>query len=67
MYLKLTEHARNTISILYKQKKKKKKKKNTTGWNSDILNLFSEKNQFWPIFRWKSTFAGRPCFTVRSL
>ena len=27
MYLKLTEHVRNTISLLYKQKKKKKKKK----------------------------------------
>ena len=27
MDLKLTEHVRNTISLLYKQKKKKKKKK----------------------------------------
>ena len=29
------------------------------------LELFSEKNQFcpfWPIFCWKSTFSGRPCF-----
>ena len=24
--------------------------------------FFREKNQFWPIFRWKLTFSGRPCF-----
>ena len=36
MELKLSEHIRNTISLLYKQK---------TGWNSDIWNFFSEKNE----------------------
>ena len=34
MDLKLTDHVRNTVSLLYKQK---------TGWNSDIWNFFSEK------------------------
>ena len=33
-----------------------------TGWNSDIWIFFSEKIQFMPLFRWKSTFSGRPCF-----
>ena len=36
MDLKLTEHVRDTISLLYKQKQK-------TRWNSDISNFFSEK------------------------
>ena len=35
MVLKLTEHVRNTISLLYKQK---------TGWNSDIWNFFRKKS-----------------------
>ena len=35
--LKLTEHVRNTISLLYKQK---------TGWNSDIWNFFWRKFKF---------------------
>ena len=39
--LKLSEHVRNTISLLYKQK---------TGWNSDIWNFFSEKMIFFFIF-----------------
>ena len=34
MDLTLTEHVRNTISLLYKQK---------TGWNSDFCKFFSEK------------------------
>ena len=37
MDLKLKEHVRNTISLLYKQK---------IGWNSDIWNIFSEKINF---------------------
>ena len=48
--LKLTEHVRITISLLYKQK---------TRWNSDIQNFYSEifnfrllkKSQFSSIFR----------------
>ena len=35
--LKLTEHVRNTIFLLYKQK---------TGWNSDIWNFFWRKFKF---------------------
>ena len=35
--LKLTEHVRNTISLLYKQK---------PGWNSDIWNFFWRKFNF---------------------
>ena len=35
MDLKLTEHVRNNISLRYKQ---------TTGWNSNIWNFFSEKS-----------------------
>ena len=34
MDIKLTKHARNTISLLYKQK---------AGWNSNIGNFFKEK------------------------
>ena len=34
MDLKLTEHVRNTIFLLYKQ---------NTGWNSNICNIFSKK------------------------
>ena len=37
MDLTLKEHIRNTISLLYKQR---------TGWNVDIWNFFSEKNNF---------------------
>ena len=37
MNLKLKEHIRNTISLLYMQK---------IGWNSDILNFFSKKINF---------------------
>ena len=37
MVLKLSGHARNTISLLYKQK---------TGWNFDIWNFYSEKIDF---------------------
>ena len=54
MDLKLPEHVRSTISLLYKRKHR---------WNSDIWNFFT-KNQFWPIFHWKSTFSGRPCFNT---
>ena len=75
MDLKLTEHVRNTISLLYKQKNQNKtnmletpfpffiSKKN--GWNPDIWNFFSEKNDFFfsilVYFHWKSAFWVRPC------
>ena len=49
---KLTEHVRNSIFLLYKQK---------TGWNSDIWNFFWRNFNFCPIFHWKSAFLGRPC------
>ena len=48
--LKLSGHVRNTIFLLYMQK---------TGWNSDILNFFNEKMDFFSIlvyFHWNSTF-----------
>ena len=37
MDLKFTEHVRNAIFLLYKQK---------TGWNSDIWHFLSEKIKF---------------------
>ena len=37
MDLKLTEHVRNTIPLIYKQ---------TIGWNTDIWNFFSKKINF---------------------
>ena len=37
MNFKLTEHIRNTISLLYKQK---------NGWNSYVWNFFSDKIKF---------------------
>ena len=60
MDLKLAEHVRNNISLRYKQKKKKKKKND----KSPIFRTFLAKNQFLPILCWKSTFAGRSCFST---
>ena len=56
--LKLTEHVRITIFLLYKQK---------TRWNSDIQNFYSEILNFFfeflPIFRKKkSNFQVRDVF-----
>ena len=53
MDLKLTEHVENIIFLLNKQKNCVKFR---------YLELSDRKNQFWPIFRWKSTFSDWPCF-----
>ena len=53
MDLRLTEHVRNTISLLYKQK---------TRWNSDISYWFSEKINFGLYISLKIDISSQPRF-----